>query len=103
MKEGGYLHKRRVSHGITKANTEVQEKENLLKQDFRSEEPFRKFLTDITEVPCRDGKLYVSPIMDCFNGEIVALEIRNNMKKELCIDTLKQLKRKYGEALSDEP
>ena len=99
MKEGGYLHKRRVSHGITKANTEVQEKENLLKQDFRSEEPFRKFLTDITEVPCRDGKLYVSPVMDCFNGEIVALEMRDNMKKELCIDTVKQLKRKYGKQI----
>ena len=99
MKEGGYLHKRRVSHGITKANTEVQEKENLLKQDFRSEEPLKKFLTDITEVPCRDGKLYVSPIMDCFNGEIVALEMRDNMKKELCIDTVKQLKRKYGKQI----
>ena len=99
MKEGGYLHKRRVSHGITKANTEVQEKENLLKQDFRSEEPFRKFLTDITEVTCRDGKLYVSPVMDCFNGEIVALEMRDNMKKELCIDTVKQLKRKYGKQI----
>ncbi|MBR2483392.1 MAG: IS3 family transposase, partial [Oscillospiraceae bacterium] len=99
MKEGGYLHKRRVSHGITKADTEVQEKENLIKQDFRSEEPFRKFLTDITEVPCRNGKLYVSPIMDCFNGEIVALEMRDNMKKELCIDTVKQLKRKYGKQI----
>ena len=29
--------------------------------------------------------------MDCFNGEIIALEMRDNMKKELCIDTVKQL------------
>ena len=43
----------------------------------------QKLLTDITEIACVDGKLYISPIMDCFNGEIVALEMRENMKKEL--------------------
>ena len=99
MSEGGYLHKRGVSHGTTKADTEVQEQENLLKQDFRSDEPLKKFLTDITEVSCRDGKLYVSPVMDCFNGEIIALEMRENMKKELCIDTVRQLKLKYGKQI----
>ena len=49
-----------------------------------------------TEVQCSDRKLYVSPILDCFNGEIIALEMRDNMKKELCIDTVKQLHEKYG-------
>ena len=38
----------------------------------------------------------VSPILDCYNGEIVALEMRDNMKKELCIDTVRQLQQKYG-------
>ena len=28
-------------------------------------------------------------IMDCFNGEILSLCMDNNMRKELCIDTLK--------------
>ena len=27
--------------------------------------------------------------MDCFNGEIIALQMRDNMRKELCVDTLK--------------
>ena len=92
MKEAGLLHKHRTPHGITKATTEIQENENLIKRDFTSDSPMKKFLTDITEVQCYDGKLYISPIMDCFNGEIVALEMRDNMKKELCTDTLKQLK-----------
>ena len=74
--------------------------ENLIKQDFHADEPLKKILTDITEVPCMDGKLYVSPIMDCFNGEIVALEMRDNMNKELCVDTLQQLKSGYGKRLS---
>ena len=97
MKDGGLIHKARKPHGITKATTEIQEKENIIKRDFSSDKPIKKLLTDITEVQCADGKLYVSPIMDCFNGEIVALEMRDNMKKELCIDTVKQLKLKYGD------
>ena len=93
MAEHGWLHvRRRVPRGITKSSSEVQERENLLKGDFRSSEPMKKFVTDITEIQCSNGKLYVSAIMDCFSGEIMALEMRNNMQKELCIDTLKQLK-----------
>ena len=44
----------------------------------------------------RDGKLYISPIFDCYNGEILAVEMQNHMKKELCIDTLRQLKQRCG-------
>ena len=100
MKTAGLLHKHRIPHGITKADTEVQEQENLIKQDFHADELLKKLLTDITEVPCMDGKLYVSPILDCFNGEIVALEMHDNMKKELCVDTLQQLKNGYGKRIS---
>ena len=96
MKEGGLLHKVRKSHGITKATTEIQDKENLIKGDFTADKPLKKLLTDITEVQCSDGKLYVSAILDCFNGEIVSVEMRDNMKKELCIDTIKQLRQKCG-------
>ena len=83
-------------HSITKASTEIQDKENLIKRDFTAVEPVKKLLTDITEVQCSDGKLYISPIMDCYNGEILTVEMRDNMKKELCIDTVKQLKQRYG-------
>lgn len=92
MKEGGLIHRVRRPHGITKATTEIQEKENIIKRDFTSDAPMKKMITDITEVQCADGKLYISPIMDCFNGEIVSLEMRDNMRKELCIDTVIQLK-----------
>lgn len=96
MREGGLLHERRIPHGITKATTAVQERENLIKRDFHADAALKKLLTDITEVPCKDGKLYASPIMDCFSGEIIALEMRDNMKKELCIDTIRQLRHSCG-------
>ena len=100
MSANGWLHKRRTPRGITRSSSEEQKLENLLKGDFKSDEPFKKFITDITEIQCLDGKLYVSAIMDCFSGEIVALEIRDNMKKELCIATLRQLKKFCGGDLS---
>ena len=34
--------------------------------------------------------------MDCYNGEILTVEMRDNMKKELCMDTVHQLKQRYG-------
>ena len=95
MRENGWLHtKRRCPHGLTKADPQAMITENLIKKDFSAEEPYKKLLTDITQTQCKDGKLYISPILDCCNGEILSLEMRNNMKKELCIDTVKAL-RKY--------
>lgn len=96
MRENGLLHERkRRPLGLTKATTEMQEKENLIKQDFHADAPFTKLLTDISQIACKDGKLYISPIMDCFNGEILSLIMRDNMKKELCIDTLKAACMRY--------
>ena len=96
MKDGNLIHKARKPHGITKASTEIQDKENLIKRDFTADKPVKKLLTDITEVQCSDGKLYISPIMDCYNGEILTVEMRDNMKKELCMDTVYQLKQRCG-------
>lgn len=96
MRENGWLHERhRRPKGLTKATTEIQEQENLIKQDFTADRPYKKLLTDISQVPCYDGKLYLSPILDCFNGEILALQMRDNMKKELCIDTLNAAAGRY--------
>ena len=89
MRENGWLHeRRRRPKGLTKSDPEAMKAENLIDQDFSAEKPFQKLLTDITQVQCADGKLYISPILDCFNGEILSLCMANNMKKELCINTV---------------
>ncbi len=85
MKECGFLHRTRRPHGITKATTEVQEQENLIKRDFSADAPFRKLLCDITEIQCSDGKLYASAVLDCYSGEILVCEMRDNMRKEWTI------------------
>ena len=99
MSEMNILHRRRTPHGTTKATTEIQDRENLLKRDFTAEKPLQKLLSDITEIQCSDGKLYVSAVLDCFNGEILSVAMDNNMKKELCIRTVKELESLYGKKL----
>ena len=95
MREKGWIHDRRRSRGITKADPNAMITENLIHQDFKSDKPFAKVLTDITQVQCMNGKLYISPIFDCCNGEILSLCMDTNMKKELVIDTLKAAVNRY--------
>ena len=100
MSEMGILHRRRTPRGITKATTEIQEQENLIKRDFKAEKPLTKLLSDITEIQCYDGKLYVSAVLDCYNGEILSVAMDSNMKKELCIRTVRELELQYGKRLN---
>lgn len=67
MSDVGILHHRRTTHGTTKATTGIQEEENLIKRNFKPEEPLKKLLSDITEIQCCDGKLYLSAVLDCYN------------------------------------
>lgn len=48
---------------------------NILKRDFQAEAPNRKWTTDITEFALFGSKLYLSPILDMYNGEIISYEI----------------------------
>ena len=82
MSEMGILHRRSTRRGTTKATTEIQDRENLIKRDFKAEKPLRKLLSDITEIQCCDGRLYVSVVLDCYNGEILSAAMDSNMKKE---------------------
>lgn len=48
---------------------------NLLNRDFHADRPNEKWLTDITEFALSDGKLYLSPMIDCFDGRPVCWTI----------------------------
>lgn len=48
---------------------------NLLNRDFHASVPNTKWLTDLTEIHIPAGKVYVSPIVDCFDGLVVAWNI----------------------------
>ena len=79
---------RRKPNGITKADREAQKSDNKIKRNFTADKPFAKGVTDITEIPAKNGKLYVSAIFDCYDSEVVGLSMDDNMKAELCVRTL---------------
>jgi len=90
MRKGNLLHEsRRSPNGLTKADKMAQRPDNILQQNFIAVKPNEKWLTDITQVACLDGKLYIAPIFDCYGGEIISLSMDTNMKKELCIQAVK--------------
>ena len=41
---------------------------NIVNRNFHAEQPNEKWLTDITEFSIPAGKVYLSPIIDCFDG-----------------------------------
>jgi transposase InsO family protein len=49
--------------------------ENLINRDFRANTPNEKWLTDITEFHIPAGKVYLSPVIDCFDGLVVSWTI----------------------------
>lgn len=48
---------------------------DLLQRNFQASKPNEKWVTDVTEFTCTEGKLYLSPIKDLFNGEIIAYDL----------------------------
>lgn len=90
------IKRKRKPNGITKADRDAEKSENLIKQDFSSSKPNEKWLTDITEIPCADGKLYLAAVLDCFDGSIRGFAMDDNMRKELCISAFRNACKRDG-------
>ena len=48
---------------------------NLLERNFAASKPNQKWVTDVTEFNIRGEKVYLSPILDLYNQEIISYEI----------------------------
>lgn len=70
--------------------------DNLIARDFKAVLPNQKWLTDITEFQLPEGKVWLSPVLDCFDGKVVSWSLSTHPNAELAntmlekaIDTLK--------------
>ncbi len=68
---------------------------DLLKRDFHAEAPLAKCVTGITEIKCKDGKLYISAIFDCFDSSVIGLAMDTSIKAPLCVQTLENSAKAY--------
>jgi putative transposase len=69
---------------------------NVLQRQFEAHGPNEKWVTDVTEFNVAGGKLYLSPILDLYNGEIVAFETAKRPAFQLVSNMLKKALAKLG-------
>lgn len=63
--------------------------DDLVERDFTASELNAKWLTDITEHPTREGKLYLCAVKDCCSNRIVGYAIDARMTSELATNALR--------------
>ena len=56
---------------------------NEIQRDFHADKPNKKWLTDITEFKIGEGKVYLSPIIDCFDGMPITWTVGTSPNAEL--------------------
>ena len=63
---------------------------NVLNRKFEADGPNRKWVTDVTEFRVGDRKLYLSPIMDLFDRQIISHTISSSPNLELTNASLRE-------------
>lgn len=63
---------------------------NRLKRNFAAKKPYQKWVTDVTEFSVAGEKLYFSPILDLYNGEVVSYNISKRPNFDQIMDMLKK-------------
>jgi transposase InsO family protein len=69
---------------------------NILARQFQANRPNLKWVSDVTEFNVRGDKLYLSPVMDLYNGEIVAYDTARTAQMPLVSNMLERALRKLG-------
>ena len=65
--------------------------DNLLHRDFYADRPFEKLTTDVTEFKIGNEKVYLSPVLDMFNREIISYSISTSPNLQQIRDMLNGL------------
>lgn len=63
--------------------------DDLVQRNFTADAPNLKWLTDITEHPTGEGKLYLCAVKDCYSNKIVGYSIDSRMKSSLAAAALR--------------
>ncbi len=72
---------------LDKEVDEVKHK-TTYKRNFSTSKPNEKWTTDVSEFHIKPGKLYLSPILDMFNGEIISYSLSTSPNFNQTIDML---------------
>ena len=64
---------------------------NVISRNFETSKPFEKLATDVTEFAVCDDKVYLSPVIDLHNNEVISYSISTSPNFEQTREMLKRL------------
>lgn len=71
---------------------------NVLNRDFAAAKPYQKLTTDISQFVINGVKLYLSPVLDMWNGEVISYAISRSPNMALVMKMLKKAFRRIEPA-----
>ncbi|KKO47518.1 transposase [Arsukibacterium sp. MJ3] len=63
---------------------------DLVQRKFTADRPNQKWVTDVTEFKVGEQKVYLSPVIDLFNQEVVSYEVSKSVRLPLVTEMLKK-------------
>ncbi len=72
MRKMGLVSRLRIKKYQSYKGTYGKVAPNILERDFKANAPNQKWVTDVTEFKIKGDKLYLSPVLDLYNSEIIA-------------------------------
>lgn len=72
---------------------------NILERNFEADKPNEKWVTDVTEFSIKGSKVYLSPIMDLYNREIISYNISEKANFNQVSDMIMQAIEKLPEGM----
>jgi putative transposase len=79
---------RRRRRGCTVRDPHAEPATDLVNRRFTADEPDRLWVTDITEHPTEEGKLYCAAVMDAYSRKIVGWSMAEHIRTDLVLDAL---------------
>jgi len=83
--EGVY---QRRTKGCTRRDPDAVPSDDLVNRQFNADGPDRLWVSDITEHPTREGKVYLAVVVDAWSRRVVGWSIADHLRAELVVDAL---------------
>ena len=96
MKEAGLTCKVRLKKYKSYKGEHGKTAPDILQRNFKADEPNKKWATDITEFSLFGRKLYLSLIIDLYNGEIISYKVSERPVLKQVMDMVKQAVKRIG-------
>jgi transposase InsO family protein len=95
MREAGIRAKAaRKYRCTTDSNHSLPVAENLVQREFLPDAPNLIWAGDITEIPTREGKLYLAVILDLYSRLVVGWSVGSTMETELAVAAFRMASRR---------